>query len=131
MDKSVILFTCALLVACAFIFYVPRFYKSLSPAKVEELRAEIETESEKIETVKNVTFEFKKGTDNDEISIELSCPTEGADIFYSIIENDETPYKKYDNEEMKVNESIMIKAIAKKEGYYDSDLSTAFFNIHE
>ena len=61
--------------------------------------------------------------------VSLTCETEGAQIYYTL--DDTTPTKESSlyQEAIAVNQAVTIKAVAVKEGYKDSEISTFVYTV--
>ncbi len=61
--------------------------------------------------------------------VSLTCETEGAQIYYTL--DDTTPTKESSlyQEAIAVNQAVTIKAVAVKEGYKDSEVSTFVYTV--
>ena len=83
-----------------------------------------------IETVETPTFEPGEGAVAAGTQITISCATEGAKIYVSFDGNDPVvdDLNLY-SEPLTLTDPVTIKAIAVKEGYYDSDIATASYTI--
>ncbi len=78
------------------------------------------------------TFDPESGTYNSDKSVEISCTTNGAEIYYTTDGTDPTKNnsKKY-SVPIVVSKTITIKAIAVKNGMDDSAVSTATYTINK
>ena len=81
------------------------------------------------ETVATPTFSPVAGTYYEPQTVNISCATLGADIYYSTISNN-GPWIPY-TEAITVDETMTIWAYAIKEGYLDSNIASATYTISD
>jgi len=81
------------------------------------------------QTVSAPTFSLDEGTYNEEKSVEISCATEGATIYYTIDGNDPTTNSTVYSGAIEISKTTTVKAIAVKEGYDNSEVATAIYTI--
>ena len=81
------------------------------------------------ETVATPTFSPVAGTYYEPQTVSISCATEGAVIYYSTVSNN-GPWDPY-IEAITVNENMTIWAYAIKEGYLDSNITSATYTISD
>lgn len=93
---------------------------------VVEWNGTSEPPMEQVETPK---FSVEPGTYTAAQSVELSCDTEGAAIYYTVDGSDPSATSTAYTEAIPVSETTTIKAIAVKEGWLDSEIATATYVI--
>ncbi len=81
------------------------------------------------ETVAKPTFSLADGTYTEAKSVEISCETDGASIYYTTNGSDPTTSSTLYESAIAVNSSMTIKAKAFKEGMTASDIATANYII--
>lgn len=75
------------------------------------------------------TFSPAEGTYTSAQSVEISCATDGATIYYTTDGTDPTTSSAQYTGAINVNSTMTIKAIAVATGYDDSEVATATYNI--
>ena len=104
------------------------------PLKVSEITGgaytyvEETTEEPVVETVATPTFTPNGGEIEAGTTISISCATEGATIYYST--NGAEPTTVY-SAPFALNNVATVKAVAKKEGWNDSEIAAASFTIKQ
>ena len=83
------------------------------------------------QTVASPTFSPVAGTYTQEITVEISCATEGASIYYTTDGTDPTVQSTVYNEPFTVNTTTTVKAFAVKAEMNDSGIASATFTIME
>lgn len=84
---------------------------------------------EVIEAVAAPKFSVAAGTVEAGTSVEITCATEGASIYYTLDGTEPTAASTLYAAPIVVNEAVTIKAIAVKEGLNDSPVATAAYTI--
>lgn len=77
------------------------------------------------------TFSVEEGTYTEAQSVTISTTTEGATIYYTIDGTDPTTESNLYSEAISITETTTLKAIAVKEGYFNSDIATAEYIINK
>jgi hypothetical protein len=80
-------------------------------------------------TAQQPTFSPDAGTITDGGSVEISCATEGATIYYTTNGDDPTTSSTQYTGAITVHPPMTIKAIAVKEGYNDSAIASASYTV--
>lgn len=81
------------------------------------------------QTVMTPTFSLASGTYYEEIDVEISTTTEGATIHYTTDGTEPTASSPVYTEAIHVANSMVIKAIGMKEGYENSNIAEAVYEI--
>lgn len=81
-----------------------------------------------LETVETPVFSVEAGTYTTEKSVEISCATEGATIYYGFSNNTDD-FEQYSSAIL-INETKTLYAYASKEGMNNSDLASAQYIIN-
>lgn len=84
-----------------------------------------------IQTVATPTFTPAAGTYYETQNVTISCSTDGAVIHYTLDGTDPTEASPVYNEALVVDESTTIKAMAVKDGYNNSAIAEASYNIQQ
>ncbi len=87
------------------------------------------TESSSTPVCATPTFSPEGGTYYETQNVSISCSTAGATIYYTLDGSDPTPNSTVYAEPIMVSENVTIKAIAMKDGFDDSNIATAEYNI--
>ena len=87
------------------------------------------TESSSTPVCATPTFSPEGGTYYETQNVSISCSTVGATIYYTLDGSDPTPNSTVYAEPIMVSENVTIKAIAMKDGFDDSNIATAEYNI--
>jgi len=87
------------------------------------------TEGSGVLTCATPTFTPEGGTYFEEQNVEIGCSTADAIIYYTVDGSEPTTASAVYSSPIAVNESTTIKAIAMKEGYENSTVATAEYNI--
>ena len=74
-------------------------------------------------------FSAASGTVSSGTSVTLSCTTEGAVIYYTLDESTPTSSSTQYTSAISITETVTIKAIAVKDGMYDSDIATVTYTV--
>jgi hypothetical protein len=77
------------------------------------------------------TFSVKAGAVTAGTTVELTCDTEGAAIYYTLDGTTPTKESTLYSEPIVINEALTISAFAVVEGMLDSDVATAAYTIRE
>ncbi|MCX8059101.1 MAG: chitobiase/beta-hexosaminidase C-terminal domain-containing protein [Spirochaetes bacterium] len=76
-------------------------------------------------------FDVNSGVYNNDIKVRIFCDLNDVEIFYTLDGTDPEPYvsDKYNGEQILVNTSLKIKAIAIKDGYINSNISEVSYDL--
>ena len=102
--------------------------KDQSFAFYVEVEKGSETPDETKEAVATPVFSPAGGSVDAGTTVSISCETEGAEIYYTTDGSNPTT-QSTKGTSVTVNEAVTIKAVAVKEGYYDSSVAVAVFTI--
>lgn len=84
-----------------------------------------------IETVATPVFSVASGAVEEGTSVEITCATDGATIYYT--DDNTTPSATngytYTGTPISITDAVTIKAIAVLDGWYDSEIATASYSI--
>ncbi|MGN0032220.1 MAG: chitobiase/beta-hexosaminidase C-terminal domain-containing protein [Candidatus Limimorpha sp.] len=80
-------------------------------------------------TVGTPTFSMASGTYYNEIDVEIACATEDATIYYTTDGSEPSSESNVYTEAIHVDSEMTIKAIAVKEGYSNSNVASAYYNV--
>jgi phage pi2 protein 07 len=80
-------------------------------------------------TVATPTFNPAAGTYTETQTVEISCTTDGATIYYTLDGNDPTTESAEYTEALTIEETTTVKAFAVKEGFNNSAIATATYTI--
>lgn len=80
-------------------------------------------------TVATPTFSPVSGAYTEDQSVTIDCATDGATIYYTIDGTDPTETSNVYSSPIEVSETTTIKAIATADGYNNSSVATATYNI--
>ena len=81
-------------------------------------------------TVATPVFSVASGTYFEEFDVEITCATEDASIYYTTDGTDPTVESTLYTEPIHVDDDMVLKAIAVKEGYDDSGIATANYVVN-
>ncbi len=80
-------------------------------------------------TVATPTFSMASGTYYNEIDVEIACATEDATIYYTTDGSEPSSESEVYTEAIHIDSEMTIKAIAIKDGYTDSNVASAYYNV--
>ena len=83
------------------------------------------------ETVATPTFNPEAGTYSEPLSVTISCATEGATIYYTTDGSNPAENGVEYTSAINITETTTVKAIATKEGYFNSGIASATYTIAE
>ena len=81
------------------------------------------------QTVATPVFSVASGTYFEEFDVEISCATEGATIYYTTDGSDPTAESTVYEEAIHVDQDMTLKAIAMLDGYENSNIATANYEL--
>lgn len=81
-------------------------------------------------TVNTPTFSPAEGTYTEAQSVEISCTTEGATIYYTLDGNDPTTSSTVYSSAITINETTTVKAMAAKDNMNNSSVASATYTIN-
>ncbi len=91
--------------------------------------SKVEVVFEKGDPAATPTFSVAGGEYTEAQSVEISCATEGATIFYTIDGRTPTESSTEYSGAIEISKTTTVKAIAVKEGYDNSEIATAIYTI--
>lgn len=82
-----------------------------------------------VETVATPTFSVAEGTYKKAQSVEISCATDGASVYYTTDGTEPSTASSLYSDPLTISSTTTIKAIAVKDGYKNSEIATAIYTI--
>lgn len=107
-----------------------RFRYYLSTQQPIQLYKKVTGDEPVVETVATPTFSVEEGSYTEALSVEITCATEDATIYYTTDGSEPTASSTEYTGAISINETTTLKAIAVKDGMNDSQVATATYTIN-
>lgn len=82
-----------------------------------------------METVETPVFSIESGEVEADTTVSITCPTEGASIYFTTENETPTEYSELYTKPLSITDNITIRAIAVKDGMLPSEVVTASYSI--